>query len=65
MIYHHAITAAAAQHRTQDFIAQARADARANRPTKTRAWSLSLWSRCFPRRSARVVTRTVRRAASQ
>jgi hypothetical protein len=64
MIYHHAITAAAAQHRTQDFIAQAKADARANRPAKARRWSLSLVSRLLPRRSVRVVARSTRRATT-
>lgn len=61
MIYHHAITAAAAQQRTQDFIAQATSDARANRPTKSRRRLRTALSWLVPR-SVRVIARSTTRA---
>src|SRR6185369_4810923 len=45
LIYHHAITTAAAQQRTQDLIARATADARAARPTKARRSPQTRWLR--------------------
>jgi len=64
MIYHHAITAAAAKHRTQDFIAQAEADARAARPTKARRWTPTIRSRLLSGRTLRGLARTNRQATT-
>jgi hypothetical protein len=64
MIYHHAITAAAARQRTKDFIAQATSDARATRPTKARRRLLTVMSWLMPRRSVRVVARSTRRVTT-